>query len=93
MALGFTWDARKAAGNLRKHGVAFDEATTVFLDPVAGTISDTEHSQDKERLVTIGMSNQARLIVVVHADKSEFVIRLISARLATPRERKAYERG
>ncbi|HBL32042.1 MAG TPA: hypothetical protein DD490_34905 [Acidobacteria bacterium] len=88
----FTWDTSKAKRNLEKHGVAFDEASTVFGDPLAGTIPDKEHSSGEFRAATLGYSKQGRLLVVVHSeDEAQDVVRLISAREATPRERKSYE--
>ena len=86
----FEWDAQKAAENLAKHGVSFDEASTVFGDPFAGTILDPRHSEDEIRLVTIGLSTTQRLTVVAHTDREDR-IRIISARRATRRERKNYE--
>ena len=86
----FEWDAQKAARNLVKHGVSFDEASTAFGDPLAGTVLDPRHSVDEPRFVTIGLSDDQRLIVVAHAD-SEDTIRIISARRATRRERRKYE--
>ena len=86
----FEWDAQKAAENLAKHGVLFDEASTVFGDPLAGTILDPQHSTDEFRFVTIGLSTAQRLIVIAHADRGDR-IRIISARRATRRERRRYE--
>lgn len=86
----FEWDAQKAAQNLVKHGVSFDEASTVFGDPLAGTILDPRHSSDELRFVTIGLSVSQRLIVVAHAERDDR-IRIISARRATRRERRKYE--
>ena len=86
----FEWDAEKAAENLGKHGVSFDEASTVFGDPLAGTILDPRRSAGEIRFVTIGLSTSQRLIVVAHTD-SDDRIRLISARRATRRERTNYE--
>ncbi len=88
----FQWDSRKAAANYHKHGVPFEEASTVFGDPLAGTIRDPEHSHDESRLITIGESDARRLVVVMHADRGED-IRIISARLPTRREKKRYESG
>jgi uncharacterized DUF497 family protein len=85
----FQWNPRKAAANLVKHDVSFDEGSTVFGDPLAATIEDPEHSADEARYVTIGHSARGRLIVVVHADREED-IRIISARRATPGEKKNY---
>jgi uncharacterized protein len=84
------WDAGKAASNLKKHRVAFDEAVTVFYDPLAATFEDPGHSQDERRLVTIGYSARGRLLVVCHVERGGGV-RVISARHATPRERKRHE--
>jgi uncharacterized protein len=86
----FEWDARKAAQNLVKHGVSFDEASTVFGDLLAGTILDPRHSSDEPRFVTIGLSTSQRLIVVAHAERDDR-IRIISARRATRREKRKYE--
>lgn len=88
----FEWDPKKAAGNMRKHGVSFEEAAAVFGDPLAGTIPDPLHSTDEPRLVTIGMTPAQRLIVVVHTDPDDR-IRIISARLATRAEKKKHEEG
>ncbi len=88
----FTWDPSKARRNLEKHGVAFDEAATVFGDPLAGTIPDEGHSVGEFRAGTIGYSRQGRLLVVVHSeDEAQDEVRLISAREASPHERKSYE--
>jgi len=81
----FEWDPKKAIRNLAKHGVAFDEASTVFGDPLAGTIPDQRHSAE-EQLVTIGHSADGSLIVVVHVERDSRT-RIISARRATRRER------
>jgi len=88
----FEWDLTKATSNLQKHGVSFVEAATVFFDPLSITISDPVHSIDEQRFAITGLSYQRRLLVVVHADRDDR-IRLISARVATPREREKYERG
>jgi len=84
------WDVIKASANLRKHGVAFDEAASVFLDPVSATFSDPDHSFGEFRFITVGYSSRGRLIVVAHAD-SDSVIRIISARPASAQERKRHE--
>ena len=89
----FTWDVRKALSNSLKHGVSFDEAITVFLDPFAGTVADPDHSDDEDRFLTIGHSLKGRLLLVVHTEIAESSIRVISARLATALERKQYEHG
>jgi uncharacterized protein len=92
MALLFEWDPGKAEGNLAKHGVSFDEASTVFSDPLSVTVIDPRHSVDEERLVTFGRSGRGRLLAVMHAERAER-IRIISAREATRNERTAYEEG
>ena len=86
----FEWDATKAAANLRKHGVSFDEAAEVFQDPCGVIDVDAEHSYDEDRFFVIGYST-ARLLFVVFAERRGDVFRIISARLPTPAERKAYE--
>jgi uncharacterized protein len=89
--LRFESDPRKAAINLRKHGVSFDEAVTSFYDTLAISQTDATHSAPgDERFVNLGMSTKNRLLFVVHND-ADGVIRIISARLATPAERKLYE--
>ena len=90
MSLQFTWDPQKAAANLRKHGVGFPEAATAFADPLSLTIPDPDHSVGEERFVLIGQSERRRLVVVAHVERGE-LIRIISARPATRRERKTYE--
>ena len=86
----FEWDPEKAAQNVLKHRVLFEEALTVFGDPLASTIADPDHSEDEARFVTLGQSRNERLIVVCHTDRAGRV-RLISAREATRRERRQYE--
>ena len=88
--LSFEWDARKAQTNLAKHGGAFEEATTVFGDPLSVTIPDLAHSQAEPRFIILGRSHRQRLLVVVHTERPDN-IRLISARRASRRERKDYE--
>jgi uncharacterized DUF497 family protein len=88
----FEWNALKAAANLRRHGVSFDEASTVFFDPLSATGDDPDHSLDERRFVTFGMSSSGRLLVVAHAEHDD-AIRIITARLATRAERKLYEEG
>jgi uncharacterized DUF497 family protein len=88
----FEWDPRKAEANLRKHGVSFDDASTVFGDPLAATVPDPGRSVDEARSITIGQSSSQLLVVVVPADRGE-VIRIISARLPTPGEKKKYAQG
>jgi len=88
----FEWDSEKAASNLAKHSVSFDEASTVFGDPLATTIADPDHSIDEQRFLTTGLSTQQRVVIVWHTEREE-VIRTIGAREATPRERRIYESG
>jgi uncharacterized DUF497 family protein len=90
--LRFEWDPDKARINEEKHGVSFEESATVFKDPLSLTIEDVAHSKSEERLVTLGRSSADRLLVVVHLDRDEETIRLVSARLATRREKRSYER-
>ena len=90
MEMLFEWDNHKAQRNQRRHKVSFDEAQTVFSDDYSITISDVEHSLSEERLIIIGMSNKKRLLVVSYTERNG-LIRLISAREATPRERHVYE--
>ncbi len=90
-ALRFEWDDRKAAANLRKHGVSFDEAKSVFFDERAKLIDDPDHSDDEDRFVLLGMSGTLRLLLVCHGYRSEGnVIRIISARKAISKESKSY---
>ncbi len=86
----FAWDARKAATNLLKHGVSFEEAVTAFYDPLSLTIDDPDHVEEELCFVLIGMSSRGSLLVVVHTDSGE-QIRVISARPATRHERWTYE--
>lgn len=88
----FEWDDAKAANNLRKHGVDFEEAKTVFEDPFALTIADDLHSEDEDRWIVLGLSLLARVLLVVHTERKERV-RIVSARQATPFERSQYESG
>ena len=90
MSLQFEWDDKKANINRRKHGVTFEEATTAFADELSITIDDPLHSQDEDRLILIGMSQEFKTLVVVHVEKRE-TIRIISARKATKQEQKFYE--
>ena len=93
MAFRFHWDPHKARANLKKHGVSFEEAATVFGDPLSLTIVDPEHSTpDEHRFLLLGQSASGRLLVVAHTETDDD-IRLISARLATRRERRDYEEG
>jgi uncharacterized DUF497 family protein len=88
----FEWDPRKAAANLKKHGVTFQEAGTVFGDPLAITFQDPDHYEGEERQMTFGVSLQKRLIVVSHAQRKDRT-RIISARLMDRKERVIYEEG
>jgi uncharacterized DUF497 family protein len=88
--MDFEWDAVKARRNLAKHGVSFQEAATVFGDPLAMTYYDPDHSDDEDRYLTFGTSTSQRLLIVSHTDRGEN-IRIISARAASGKERKAYE--
>ena len=90
MPVQFEWDPNKAAENLNSHGVSFEEASTVFGDPLALSIDDPDHSIDEYRFITLGYSKRQRLLVLVHTER-EGKIRLISAREVTQRERKQYE--
>ena len=88
----FEWDAKKARANVKKHGVSFDEARSVFYDEYARQFFDEEHSESEERFIMLGLSDQSRILVVCHCERSQGQsIRLISARKATARERKHYE--
>jgi len=86
----FRWDARKAAANRRKHGTDFHEAATVLDDTLSTTFPDYDHSTNESRFLTIGVSRRRRLLVVAHTEDGELV-RIISARRATPHERRFYE--
>ena len=88
----FEWDPRKAAANLRKHGMSFEEATTAPRDALAITGRDPDHSSDESRYITFGVSSQRSLLVVAHTDRGR-LIRIISACTATKSERKTYEEG
>ena len=86
----FEWNSRKAEANLRKHGVSFTEAGTVFGDDLAITVPDPDHYKDEDRYITIGWSNRRRSLMVSHTDRGD-LIRIISARELTRAERKEYE--
>ena len=90
MALTFEWDEEKSKRNVRKHGVTFEEAKTVFNDPFAITIADPDHSAEEERYLDIGLSVKERVLVVWYTEREEN-IRIIGCRRATPSERKTYE--
>lgn len=88
----FEWNNEKAASNLAKHGVSFEEAKTVFDDPLYVDFYDPDHSEDEERYLIVGHSNQGKLLIVSYTEKKDS-IRLISAREVTRTEREAYEEG
>jgi hypothetical protein len=92
MALQFEWDSKKAQLNKRKHGITFEEASTIFGDPLSITIHDPAHSIGEDRFITIGTSANGRFIVVVHTERDD-TIRIISARNATGNEKRQYEQG
>jgi uncharacterized protein len=93
----FEWDSQKASSNLAKHGVAFPQAASVFLDPLAATVPDDEHSEGERRWATLGLSGAGMLLVVIHtfeeAAEGSAAVRIISARAATPSEMRDYEEG
>ena len=92
--LQFDWDPKKDAANQRKHGVSFEEASTVFSDEHALLIDDPDHSEEEERFILLGLSAGLRTLVVCHCYReAQDVIRLISARKASKKEREAYGRG
>ena len=92
MTLSFEWDSRKARSNKKKHGITFEEASTVFGDILSITIDDHGHSVGEDRFVTVGTSVNDRLIVVVHTEHDD-IIRIVSARKAARHERKQYEQA
>ena len=92
MGLRVEWDLGKAEKNLRKHGVSFEEAQTVFADPLSAVVNDPDHSEREQRMLLLGQSTAGRLLVVSFAERGER-IRIISARQADPRERRSYEQG
>jgi hypothetical protein len=85
----FEWDENKAAQNLAKHGVSFEEAMTVFGDPLSDTFNDPDHSTDEHRFIIIGISEKGRMLIVAHTDDD--AIRIISAREPSRGEREFYE--
>lgn len=90
-ALRFEWDERKAAANIKKHGVSFEEAKSVFYDDRAKLIDDPDHSEEEDRFILLGLSSALRVLVVCHCCRNaEGVIRIISARKATTGETKSY---
>lgn len=92
MTQRFEWDETKAVANLRKHGVPFEEAASVFFDPLAYTFGDPDHLVGEQRLLTFDLSQLGRLLAVVHAERGR-AIRMISARKATRHERGIYEQN
>jgi len=88
----FEWDSVKATANLMKHGVSFDEAQTVFDDPLYVDFYDPDHSEEEPRYIIIGQSRQGRLLMVSYTERND-TMRIISSREATPTEREAYEEG
>ncbi len=91
MPLNFEWDPEKAAQNAEKHGVTFEEAATSFGDPLSLTIDDPGHSEVEDRFIHLGLSHRNRLIVTVFTERGDR-IRIISARVASSKEREQYER-
>ncbi|HYT93774.1 MAG TPA: BrnT family toxin [Gemmataceae bacterium] len=90
MSINFEWDKDKAAANKKKHGVTFEEAATVFDDPLAAIFDDEAHSKDEQREIIVGHSTKKRLLLVCFTERAG-AVRIISARRATKRERKDYE--
>jgi len=90
--MDFDWDSDKAAENVAKHGVTFEEAASIFSDALAITFPDPDHSEDEERVLTFGTSSQGRLLAVISTERSD-TLRIISARTTTRRERGIYEQG
>lgn len=94
MELIFEWDANKARSNLRKHGISFEEAKTIFNDPLLLTYPDDFHAAHENRLISIGYSGRQRMLLIVHLEQeqdSALLIRIISSRRATAAERETYE--
>lgn len=90
--MNFVWSPKKAASNLKKHGIGFEEASTVFLDLLSITGADPDHSESEERWLTFGVSAQGNFLAVAHTDEGQ-TIRIISARPGTRPERKLHEEG
>lgn len=88
----FEWDSVKAEINLRKHGISFEEAQSVFYDEYARQFFDNEHSDDEDRFILLGMSSVGNLLIVCHCERHEHTIRIISARKATRKESQHYQR-
>jgi uncharacterized DUF497 family protein len=97
MKIVFEWDENKARANLEKHKINFDEARTIFVDPFLVTFVDELHSEKEERFISIGLSENNRVLLAVHTEREEkhetIIIRIISCRKATPAERKTYEKS
>ena len=91
MRLKFEWDSNKAKSNQKKHGISFEEAKTVFQDPLSINFDDPDHSIGENRYIIMGLSSEGRYLLVSHTER-ENKIRLISARLLTSKERRDYER-
>jgi len=92
VGLQFEWDPKKAASNLRRHKVSFEEAATVFQDRLSVTVADPDHSTEEDHWIIVGLSHRFRLLIVSHTERGNH-IRIISARELTHRERKEYEEG
>lgn len=92
MGLAFEWDSGKATANEKKHRVSFKEASTVFGDPLGWFQADETHTVDEDRFRLLGRSSENRLLAVLFTNRGDELIRIISARLATPRERRKYEK-
>lgn len=90
MDFSFEWDDKKEKINLQKHGISFEEAITLFIDPYSITIYDPDHSDEEARFIDIGTSNKGRILAVVYTER-ENKIRIISCRKALPTERRRYE--
>ena len=90
--LRFEWDPEKAGVNVEKHGISFEDAATVFSDPLADTFPDIDHLENEDRYITIGISSKGTILVVVFTEKNS-IIRIITARRATNMERRYYENG
>jgi uncharacterized DUF497 family protein len=90
VSYSFEWDPKKAASNLKDHGISFEEAATVFGDILAMNMPDPDHSEGEQRFLVLGMSEKSRLVVVSYAERPPWT-RIISARLATSQERRQYE--
>ena len=97
MAILFEWDENKAKENFKKHEIGFEEAKTIFNDPFLVNFPDEEHSENEERLISIGTSSTSKVLLAVHTereqDEENVIIRIISCRKATASERRTYEEG